>query len=133
MPPLNFCKYAQLLAASLPVVPSTKRDHARLLKVVEGLMRGGKRLSREEEALLRLFALLIEDYERRTHRPAATTPQDALRELMAANGLRQCDLVPAVFGHKSVISEVLSGKRGISKTQAKALATLFNVTTDIFI
>jgi HTH-type transcriptional regulator/antitoxin HigA len=51
---------------------------------------------------------------------------------MAANGLRQSDLLP-IFGSKGVASEVVNGKRGISKTQAKALAEFFHVPAEVFL
>ncbi len=38
-----------------------------------------------------------------------------------------------VFGSKGIASEVLNGKRGISKTQARALANYFHVSADLFI
>lgn len=38
-----------------------------------------------------------------------------------------------VFGSKGVTSEVLSGKRSISKTHIKKLAAFFNVSPELFI
>jgi antitoxin component HigA of HigAB toxin-antitoxin module len=38
-----------------------------------------------------------------------------------------------VFGARSVVSEVLSAKRAISKAHAKRLAQFFNVSADLFI
>jgi antitoxin component HigA of HigAB toxin-antitoxin module len=38
-----------------------------------------------------------------------------------------------VLGTRGRVSEVLSGKRSISKQQAKKLASLFKVTVDLFI
>jgi HTH-type transcriptional regulator / antitoxin HigA len=51
---------------------------------------------------------------------------------MAANRLKQSDL-PPVFGSKSRVSEVVNGKRDISKEQAKKLASFFHVSADLFI
>jgi Helix-turn-helix len=59
-------------------------------------------------------------------------PCAILNELMAANRLKQSDLVP-VFGTKSRVSEVVNGKRDISKEQAKKLASFFHVSADLFI
>jgi antitoxin component HigA of HigAB toxin-antitoxin module len=42
------------------------------------------------------------------------------------------DLLP-VFGTRGRVSEVLSGKRAISKEQAKKLAALYRVSVDLFI
>ena len=38
-----------------------------------------------------------------------------------------------VIGSKSRVSEILAGRRAISKEQAKKLATFFKVTADLFI
>lgn len=51
---------------------------------------------------------------------------------MAEHGLRQRDLL-VVFGSSGIASEVVSGKRAISKSQAKKLATLFHVAADLFL
>jgi HTH-type transcriptional regulator/antitoxin HigA len=51
---------------------------------------------------------------------------------MAANQLKQTDLVP-IFGSKGITSEVLNGKRGISKEKAKALADYFHISAEAFI
>jgi HTH-type transcriptional regulator/antitoxin HigA len=50
---------------------------------------------------------------------------------MEEHGLRQRDLLD-VFGSRGIASEVVSGKRAISKSQAKKLAVLFHVPADLF-
>jgi HTH-type transcriptional regulator/antitoxin HigA len=55
-----------------------------------------------------------------------------LRYLMDDRGLKQADLLP-VFGSSGIASEVVNGKRSISKTQAKKLAEFFNVSVELFI
>lgn len=42
------------------------------------------------------------------------------------------DLVP-VFGSRGRVSEVINGKRAISKAQARALGEFFKVSPDLFI
>jgi len=51
---------------------------------------------------------------------------------MQQKGLRQADLLP-VFGSRSVASNVLNGKREISKNHARRLADFFNLPADLFI
>jgi HTH-type transcriptional regulator/antitoxin HigA len=46
--------------------------------------------------------------------------------------LRQADLVPLV-GSRGLVSEIVNGKRAISKAQAKVLGTFFNVSPALFI
>jgi HTH-type transcriptional regulator/antitoxin HigA len=125
-------KYGSLLASTLPTVIKTKAENDYYLSIVEELMRKGDELSREEEALLDLLSLLIETFERRYYKIKKSTPRAILNELIAANRLKQSDLLP-VFGSKSRVSEVVNGKRDISKEQAKKLAAFFHVSVDLFI
>ena len=46
--------------------------------------------------------------------------------------MRQTDLAD-IFGTQSVVSEVLTGKREITKNQAKALAQKFGLRIEAFI
>jgi HTH-type transcriptional regulator/antitoxin HigA len=52
--------------------------------------------------------------------------------LMETSGRTAKDLLP-VFGTRGRVSEVVSGKRAISKEQAKKLASTFKVAVDLFI
>lgn len=58
-------------------------------------------------------------------------PHDVLRFLMDQHGLRQEDLGDCA--PQSRISEILAGKRSISKEIAKRFAKQFNVHADIFL
>jgi HTH-type transcriptional regulator/antitoxin HigA len=46
--------------------------------------------------------------------------------------MKQADLVSKV-GSSGVVSEIVHGKRSISKTEAKALAEIFRVSPAVFI
>jgi HTH-type transcriptional regulator/antitoxin HigA len=125
-------RYAKLLSATLPAIIETEEQNEHYLGVVEGLMRKGENLAPEEEMLLNLLSLLISEFERRFYQIKKASPLDVLKELMAANELKQIDLVP-IFGSKGITSEVLNGKRGISKEKAKALADYFHISAEAFI
>lgn len=116
----------------MPVVIETEEENARMLATVEKLMEKGEKLSAEEEKLLKLLARLIEDFEERFYRPSQATPLEVLTHLMEARGVKQSQLWE-VFGSKGIASEVLNGKRGISKTHARALANYFHVPAELFI
>lgn len=60
------------------------------------------------------------------------TPRELLASLIKENGLKQADLAD-IFGTQSVVSEVLAGKREITKLQAKALAEKFAIKVEAFI
>jgi HTH-type transcriptional regulator/antitoxin HigA len=59
-------------------------------------------------------------------------PRVALIEMMKMNHLKQADIVH-IFGSRGVTSEVINGKRGISKANAKKLAAFFNTSADLFL
>lgn len=125
-------RYRRLLSRTLPVVIETEEENERLLTIVEKLMRKGEDLSAEEDKLLKLLAKLIEDFEQRYYRPREAEPLEVLQHLMEARGIKQSQLWE-VFGSKGIASEVLNGKRGISKTHARALANYFHVPADLFV
>ena len=125
-------RYRRLLSRTMPVVIETEEENARMLAAVEKLMQKGEKLSAEEEKLLKLLARLIEDFEERFYRPSEATPLEVLHHLMEAKGVKQSQLCD-VFGSKGIASEVLNGKRGISKTHARALANYFHVPAELFI
>ncbi|MDQ2977063.1 MAG: transcriptional regulator [Acidobacteriota bacterium] len=129
---IDITRYKRLLSQTMPVVIETEEENERMLAIVEKLMEKGEKLSPEEEKILKLFARLIEDFEQRYYHPKEAEPLEVLQHLMEARGVRQTHLWK-LFGSKGVASEVLSGKRGVSKTQARALADFFHVPADLFI
>ena len=124
--------YGRLLSKTLPTVIKTEEENDRAILLVEQLLEKGNKISPEENALLDLLWGLISDFEEKFYQPREATPQEVLIELMNARGLKQTDLAE-VLGSKSRVSEVLNGKREISKTQIKSLATFFNVSAELFI
>ena len=129
---INPQKYGKLLARVRPTVIRTEKENDRMLALVEQLMAKGNSLTPEEGELLRLLGKLIGDFEEEFYHLDNAEPHEVLQELIAARGLKQGDLLQ-VFGSKGRVSEVINGKRAISKAQAKALADFFHVSTELFI
>jgi HTH-type transcriptional regulator / antitoxin HigA len=125
-------RYARVLAKILPRVVTTAKEHERLLRQVEALMDKGSRRSREEDAALDLMVRLIKDYEEARHPLPDPAPHEMLAYLMERRGLKQADLVP-IFHSRGYVSDVINGKRAISKTHAKELAEFFGVSAELFI
>jgi len=97
------------------------RDDAHLdaaVAVIDRLLDKEDR-SPAEEMYLDALTDLVETYEEAHVAIPARSGVDALRFLMEANDLRQVDLVP-VLGRKSLVSEVLSGKRPLTLTHVNA-------------
>lgn len=129
---LDKARYRKLLLQAMPVAIETIDENERALALVEELMSKDDALSTEEAALVRLLATLIQSFEEKHYKPEAATPVEVLRYLMEVRGVRQSDLW-GLFGSKGIASEVVSGKRGISKTQARKLADFFKVSAELFI
>ncbi len=130
---LNERKYGRLLAQTLPRAIETEKEYEHMLGEVNRLM--SKRedaLTPEENALLELLFTLVEKHEAGRFELNASTPRGILVELMEARQIKPRDLW-SVLGSKGATSEVLNNKRGISKTQAKALADFFHVSCELFI
>lgn len=125
-------RYKRLLSQTMPVIIETEEENERMLRVIEKLMGKGESLSPEEEKLLKLLTMLVEDFEERYYHPGDSTPLEVLQHLMESREVKQTHLWE-VFGSKGIASEVLNGKRGISKTHARALAQYFHVPADLFI
>jgi HTH-type transcriptional regulator/antitoxin HigA len=114
-----------------PVAIETTAEHGRALKAAAAMMNKENR-SPAETSLLKLLAVLIEDYEQKRYSMGDASPLDALKELMRARDMQAKDLWP-VFGSKGITSEVLNGKRGISNEMARKLGEIFRVSPAVFI
>ena len=130
-PAIDAKRYARLLSRTLPRVIRNDEENERLIQELAKLD-GREDVSREEEELAELLAALIEEYEDRRYPADPVSPHAMLQHLMESRGLTHKD-VWRVFGSKGVASEILNGKRSISKAQAKRLAEFFHVTPDLFI
>lgn len=125
-------RYRRLVSRAMPILIETEEENARILAIVERLMKKGEGLTAEEERLLKLLVKLVEDFEQRFYKLSKATPLEVLHHLMEDRGVKQSQLWE-VFGSKGIASEVLNGKRGISKTHARALANYFQVPADLFV
>jgi HTH-type transcriptional regulator / antitoxin HigA len=126
-------KYARLANRVIVKAIETEEEYDHMVAAVEQLMdKGEDRLSPEESALLETMAILVQAYDDRHHPLPPVSPNETLAYLMETSGRTAKDLLP-VFGTRGRVSEVLSGKRSISKENAKRLAAMFKVAVDLFI
>lgn len=110
----------------------TEEENERLLAEAERLIDKGGRRTPEEDRLLRLLSIAIQAFEEQRYPTPDPTPHQMVCFLMEQRNLRQRDLLP-VFGSRSVASDVVNGKRGISKSQAKGLGAFFRVSPELFL
>jgi len=124
--------YRELLDVTVPVVIRTEEEHQRLLRAAAALMEKPEdEISEEEGRFLELLGILVEEYEDRVHSLPKAKPYKMLAYLLKEKNMKPSDLWTIL--PKSRVSEILNGKRSISKTQAKQLAELFRVPVDLFV
>lgn len=129
---ISLQKYANLLVETLPVAIENEDERQKFLAVIDRLMKKGEaNLSPEEMKILGLLTILMADYEKRAFPTEPLAPHLVLQSLLEDNGLRQKDLLP-IFKTEAAISEILNGKRPISKNKAEELGKFFNVSYKLF-
>ena len=127
--------YRQLLNR-YPLLPiKTEKDYDRADAVLADLF-GREDLSHDENRYLDSLLILVTAYEDEHYRldelMESITPLQALKSIMNSSGTTQSDIAKVV-GTEAAASMILSGKREISKSQAKALAKHFKVDAGLFI
>jgi len=83
-------------------------------------------------ARLEAQARLIAAYEERKWPRRAPRIPDLIRHLMDQHGLTRADMVP-ILGTPSRVSEVLSGKKGLSMAMVQRLRARFRVPADLLL
>jgi HTH-type transcriptional regulator/antitoxin HigA len=120
-----------IMNVNAPTVVRSDEQNEHYIRLLWELEHKKKKLTSNEARLAELLTLLITDYEEKHYQLRAATPLEIIEELMAANNLRQKDLVD-VFGTESVVSEVLNGKRELTKKHIRRLSERFKVSPALF-
>ncbi|MDP9024629.1 MAG: helix-turn-helix domain-containing protein [Candidatus Eremiobacteraeota bacterium] len=123
--------YAVVLGRYKPRPIQTEEDNQRAIDVLESL-HANNTLTPEQKALAEILTTLIEKFEEERYPLRHASPAAILRELLQANGLKQKDLAELV-GSKGIASEIINGKRGISRSFAECFARRFNVSCRLFL
>ena len=125
--------YEALLCETRPEVIETDEQYEAIATRLAELVRKGRRRTGDEARLMRLLAVLVEDYDRRhALPPAESTPAERLKYLLKTSGRTPTDLLRA-FGQRSHVHEALNGKRPISAEKARKLARMFRVQPGVFV
>jgi HTH-type transcriptional regulator / antitoxin HigA len=123
--------YNQLLTKFQPKIIESEEEYQQARHLLINLISKQDRLP-EETAMVKLMATIIKDFDAKQPKPEPASPHEVLLHLMEANNMKQADLVSKV-GSKGVVSEIVNGKRSISKAQAKILGEIFKVSPSLFI
>ncbi len=125
-------EYKQLIAEVPPKIIHTEKENRYYLAKLEELNNRWAQLTHAERDLYDTLGVLIEDFEKKAYKTRAATPIEVIKELMAANALKQKDLI-GVFETASVASEVLKGKRGLTTDHIRRLSRRFNISPAVFL
>src|SRR5437660_11417212 len=123
--------YSDLLSKAQPEVVHDEAINERFIAMLRELDGRWESLTANDRKLHELLVLIIQDFEKRTYKIHAATPIEVIEELMAANHLKNRDLV-GIFATEEAVSDVLSGRRSMNVEHIKGLSGRFNVSPAVF-
>jgi antitoxin component HigA of HigAB toxin-antitoxin module len=119
-----------LVKEEAPKTISSPEQHQAYISRLLELQRKAHR-STEETETAKLLVVVIADYEAKRFVVEKASGVEVLRELMAANGLRQKDLADDLGG-ENIVSLILQEKRQLNRQQMEKLNYRFHVSPAVF-
>jgi len=101
------------------------------VKVINSLL-DRDQLDADEDDYLDVLSDLVEKYEFLHHPIESVSDAEMLRHLIEARNLSQAQVATDTGISESTISEVLAGKRGLSRRNVGLLARFFRVSPAVF-
>ena len=121
------------LVRGFPLRPiRTDAELDRAVVLIDSLI-DRERLEPDEQDYLDVLADQVERYESERHPLPAVSEADMLRHLVEARGVTQLKLATETSIAESTISNILSGKRGMSRKHIETLAAYFKVSPAVFL
>jgi len=126
--------YDSLLLKYKPRPIRNDREHRCALKQVEELIgQHGPTPPRAEGELIAVLSTLIESYEVEATPRRKPTPAEMLEHLIESREVTRAGAARATGIPRSTITNVLSGRRQISKENMTRLASYFHVDPSVFL
>ena len=123
------------LVKQFPLIPiKDERHYGEAVAFLGNLaIRGENELDAGERDYLDALTQFVGDYEDKHLRIelGRMKPLQALKFLMRENGMKAIDL-GKLLGNRSLASQILNGKRGLSKTHIRILCNRFKVEPGLF-
>jgi HTH-type transcriptional regulator/antitoxin HigA len=123
--------YEDLLLEYKPRPIRNEPDCRKARRALEELMK--PRPSRAESELIEVLATLIEQYEAREYPTPSVPARRVLEHLMESRGISRAELARATGIPRSTVTNVLRGKRELSKANVRELARHFGVSPMAFL
>jgi HTH-type transcriptional regulator/antitoxin HigA len=123
------------LVCQFPLRPiRTKRDYATATKVMEKLaIRGEDDLDQDELDYLDVLTDLVEAYDNEHFpEPDDGTPLDRLKHLLEESGMSTANL-GRLLGNSGLASQIVLGRRELSKNHIRVLSRHFKLDADYFL
>lgn len=108
----------------------TNKDYEQALARIDELFDAKPGTKEADE--LELLVALVELYEQQLYHIEPPNPVDAIKFRMEQEGLTNSDM-EEYLGSKSKVSEVFSGKRGLSLTMIRKLSSGLNIPAEVLI
>lgn len=124
-------EYRQLLAKYAPQPIRSQKAYERALAQLEKLMVPRPNAARSQ--LIEVLATLIEKYESREYPTPEAAPAEMLAKLLATKSVKPADVARMTGIPTATLSNVLAGRRGISKRNAFKLGEYFGVSAIVFL
>lgn len=125
-------KFEELVRLMAPRAIKDDGHYADTTAMIDRLMAGG-RLTKGQALYMETLVQLVEAYESVHHAIALPSGLDALRHLMAENGLNASALAKLLGVHESMGSKILNGDRSLTVAHIQTLAARFKVGAEVFL
>ncbi len=124
--------YADLLVEIQPRPIGSKAAVEKTYKLIDKLMSKSE-LSRAESEMLELLSMLVEQYESREHPTPRVPAAEMLEHLIEARGVTNATLAAETNIPRSIVTDILAGRRRISLGNVRKFAAYFRVSPSIFV
>jgi HTH-type transcriptional regulator / antitoxin HigA len=125
--------YESLLLDYLPRPVRTQREYEQACRQIAKLMSRGPELPQAESELLEILSLLVAQYESMQPLIRDASPAEMLAFLLDARGVSNAAVARETGIPRSVITDILAGRRRISMANVAKLAKYFHVSPAVFI
>ena len=127
----NELNYFALLQNVQPRPIRTKKALERAYRLIDQLM--SKERTSAESDMLELLSMLVEQFESREHPTPHVPPAEMLAHLIVERGVTNAAVARETHIPRSTFTDILAGRRSISKANVSRLASYFGVSPSVFL
>lgn len=124
--------YADLLVQYVPRVIRDDQEHRRTLCKIDELM-AIENPTEDQQSILDLLVETVERYEEQKYPTPDLPPHELLAHLIEVRDITKAELARTTGICRSSLSDIVAGRREISKTNAVKLADYFGVNPALFL